>query len=59
MGASVVWRHYLDVERVIASIDVVLDAHVWELNRTEFVGGPIPREDGPDGTIQQVRPRSA
>jgi hypothetical protein len=27
-----VWRHDLDVERVIAAVDVVLDAHVRELN---------------------------
>jgi transposase len=26
------------------------------VNRTGFIGGPIPREDGPDGTTQQVRP---
>ena len=32
MGASVVRRHDLDVERVIASIDVVLHARVGELD---------------------------
>ena len=29
-----------------------------ELNRTGFIGGPIPREDGPDGTTQQTCPGS-
>ena len=32
VGASVVRRHHLDVERVIAAIDVVLDPDVWELD---------------------------
>ena len=32
MRTSVVRRHDLDVERVIAAVDVVLDAHVWELD---------------------------
>jgi hypothetical protein len=40
--------------------DPVLDgpSHV-RVNRTGFIGGPIPREDGPDGTTQQVFPRTA
>ena len=29
------------------------------LNRTGFIGGPIPREDGPDAPTQQVLPRVA
>ena len=29
------------------------------LNRTGFIGGPIPREDGPNGPTQQVFPRVA
>ena len=32
----------------------------WQqVNRTGFIGGPIPREDGPDGTTQQICPRAA
>jgi RHS repeat-associated protein len=30
----------------------------YGLNRTGFIGGPIPREDGPDGTTQQVLARA-
>jgi hypothetical protein len=26
------------------------------LNRTGFIGGPIPREDGPDAQTQQIFP---
>jgi hypothetical protein len=32
MRASIVRRHHLDVERVIAAVDVVLDPDVWELH---------------------------
>jgi hypothetical protein len=32
VGASIVRRHDLDVQRVVASIDVVLDAHVGKLD---------------------------
>ncbi len=32
VGAPVVRRHDLDVERLVASVDVVLDAHVRELD---------------------------
>src|SRR5690606_7805651 len=37
------------------------DAWVFQqvLNRTEFIGGPIPREDGPDASTQQVLPGAA
>lgn len=41
MGASVVRRHHLDVERVIASIDVVLDADVRELDVALVVAGKV------------------
>jgi len=30
--ASIVRRHHLDVERAIATVDVVLDPDVWELH---------------------------
>jgi hypothetical protein len=30
-----------------------------KVNRTGFVGGLIPREDGAHGTTQQVLPRTA
>ena len=41
MGASVVRRHDLDVERVIASIHVVLDADVRELDVAPVVAGQV------------------
>ena len=41
VGASVVRRHDLDVERVIASIDVVLDADVRELDVAPVVAGKV------------------
>jgi len=31
----------------------------YAVNRTGFIGGPIPREDGPDAPTQQVFPRVA
>ena len=31
----------------------------YRLNRTGFIGGPIPREDGPDAPTQQVLPGAA
>ena len=41
MRASIVRRHNLDVERVIASIDVVLDAHVRKLDVPPVVAGKV------------------
>ena len=41
VGASVVWRHDLDVERVIASSDVVLDADVRKLDVAPVVTGQV------------------
>ena len=32
MGASIVRRHHLDVDRTVASIDVVFNAHIRELD---------------------------
>jgi hypothetical protein len=39
--SSVVSRHDLDVERVIASVGVVLDAHVWELDVPRLVAWQV------------------
>jgi hypothetical protein len=33
--------------------------NLTHLNRTGFLGGSISREDGPDGTTQQIFPRAA
>ncbi len=41
MGTSVVRRHDLDVDRVIASMDVVLDADVRELDVTLVVARKV------------------
>jgi len=48
-----------DEERVIVATGKYIGEGFDDLNRTGFIGGPIPREDGPDGTTQQVFPRAA
>ena len=41
MRASVVRRHDLDVERVVAAVDVVLDPDVWELHVPLVIAGQV------------------
>ena len=55
------WVHQIASARSDAQYEVIDVADYQlplpdELNRTGFVGGSIPREDGPDGTTQQVFP---
>jgi len=58
VGASVVRRHDLDIERVIAPIDVVLDAHVWELDVPLVVARQVVLP-GPVLNLQRVTVGSA
>jgi hypothetical protein len=41
MRASIVSRHHLDVERAIATVDVVLDPDVWELHMSLVVARQV------------------
>jgi hypothetical protein len=41
MSASIVRRHHFEIERVIAAVDVVLDARVRELHVTPFVAREV------------------
>ena len=58
MGASIVRRHHLDVDRTVASIDVVFNAHVRELDVPLVVARKLvlPR---PFLDLQRISVRSA
>ena len=45
--------------KVLARDDVTRPQDAGDLNRTGFVGGLIPREDGAHGTTEQVLPRGS
>jgi hypothetical protein len=58
VGASIVRRHDLDVDRTVTSIDVEFNAHVRELNVPLVVAGKLvlPR---PFLDLQRIAVRSA
>jgi hypothetical protein len=41
MSPAIMWRHHLHVERVFTAVDVVLDAHVGELDVALLVTGEV------------------
>ena len=56
--ASIVRRHHLDIERAIATVDVVLNAHVWELDVALVVARQVMLP-GPVLDLQRVAVRPA
>jgi hypothetical protein len=58
MGVSVVRRHHLEIQRVIAGVDVVLDSHVRELDVALVVARQVVLSC-PILDLQRVAVRSA
>jgi len=55
MGA-VISPHFPTLRTAEAMFETLRNERPVSMNRTGFIGGPIPREDGAHGTTQQVLP---
>jgi hypothetical protein len=58
MRASIVRRHHLDVERAIATVDVVLNPDVWELHMSLVVARQVVLQ-GPGSDLFRLAIRPA
>ena len=58
MSASIMRRHHLDVERAIATVDVVLNPDVWELHMSLVVARQVVLQGPGSDLVKLAMPMS-